>query len=680
MAGNYGVPQRGVPQRIVNIINNTPRKTMSARLVVAAFGMMWILSWAALGLFTDLAFFTDAFAWSGVASLVLVGGYFVGWPLLKFVRYLVLDGFVFPLDRLYDPISLMLFGALPCGLVAISIVQRFSLKHGAGLAIVCAALGAWACYRFFRRWSGRVLWSGVLGTGRPDPQRVPMAVSEANSVSFIDPATGARMGGFKPAAATAAAELVNALVIASPVEPAPAPFALRVGLSTGRLANLGHGAGIAPRQVVALSQEDAAQNIVIFGGIGGGKTVQMISPLLLQVLEQDAGALIFDIKGNFIKQTTTLAKRAGRSFQVVGDGGMACNLLAGLTPETASKHIKSAFLLSSKKGSDGFWIDTATELCRNGLGLLQYISGKYSLAGLYEYIFDNEAHTDVHDAVDALLAGDTLNTRDRRALTMYRSYYEGVFSRFSDEVKSGVQATAAQVLSPFRHPDLQDAFCGADDALEQVDFTDLVNKGSVLLVEIPRAKYGDGARLAYLLVKLRFMNMMDARYTASEWNQTRPVAFVCDEYQAIVDGISDPDFWDKSRESGCIGIVAMQGYTSLIHAVGDKVAAANILQNFRQRMCFATEDMETIKLAEFLFGQVDREVANRSMSASSSTNPEDGTVSTTESSSVSVNQQRKSVFGPQEFRELAGSQALAMLRIGRNNFDDVIEASPVFVD
>ena len=36
--------------------------------------------------------------------------------------------------------------------------------------------------------------------------------------------------------------------------------------------------------------------MIIFGGIGSGKTTRVINPLLKQLFEQDAGALIFDIK------------------------------------------------------------------------------------------------------------------------------------------------------------------------------------------------------------------------------------------------------------------------------------------------------------------------------------------------------------------------------------------------
>ena len=75
-------------------------------------------------------------------------------------------------------------------------------------------------------------------------------------------------------------------------------FALWIGEATGYLASLRHGAGIARKASVVLALPDAAQNILVLGGIGSGKTTRAMNPLLLQLLDQDAGGLIFNIKGN----------------------------------------------------------------------------------------------------------------------------------------------------------------------------------------------------------------------------------------------------------------------------------------------------------------------------------------------------------------------------------------------
>jgi len=175
------------------------------------------------------------------------------------------------------------------------------------------------------------------------------------------------------------------------------------------------------------------------------------------------------------------------------------------------------------------------------------------------------------------------------------------------------------VLSPFSHPDLVDAFSTGSEQGE-ADLTELINDGAVFLVNLPQTKFGkEGARYAYLLIKLRFFNMMRERRTRQDWNQDRPVAFVCDEYQAIVDPISDTDFWDKSRSTRTIGIVSMQGVASLVHALGNNRSVAEaILQNFRQRIILGLRTKPPCAISAHVLGQVDVHVTSTGYSASES--------------------------------------------------------------
>jgi type IV secretory pathway TraG/TraD family ATPase VirD4 len=454
-------------------------------------------------------------------------------------------------------------------------------------------------------------------------------------------------------------------------------FGLYLGTSSGHLGNLGHGAALKSGQIVTLPLADAAQNILIFGGIGSGKTTRAVQPLLLQLLDQDSGGLIFDIKGDFKHAVLKIAGALERRITVIGPEHTQMNLISGLNPEVAASFLKSALLLSARGNTDSFWIDTASELCKNSLGILSFFQGRYSLSNLHAYLFDAAVREGVNDEANGKLS--SLPERDSRLLKTYLSYYETIFSSFDDKVKSGVNASVAQILSPFNHPDLVDAFCTDD---RNAPLMEEVLNGTVFLVDMPLARWGLGGKVAYNFIKLRFFNVMQKRNVEPTWNKERPVFFMCDEFQEIVsanrDGLSDLNFWDKSRSSKCIGIISAQAVSSFYAAIGNHDVANTLIQNFRQKICFRTEDKTTIELLNHLLGRVEVERVSKQQSEGSSSSF--NSYSTSRNASSSVSTIEKQVLNPQIFRTLGQNQAVAVLSYGGVSADDVIETLPVFID
>ena len=464
---------------------------------------------------------------------------------------------------------------------------------------------------------------------------------------------------------------------------------LHLGTSTGMLYSRGHVGGVQQGQHVELSREDASKNVIIFGGTGGGKTSRSINPLLRQLFMQNAGALIFDIKTDFFKEVGALTNMAGRSFKVVGDGGMTLNLFRGCTPELAASYLKSCFLVQGQGSGDGaFWVDSSTEMARHCLNLLNLLRPhQYSIAGLYDIVFDNEARNAlVLEGTEKL---SEMSDRDQRLFIQSQRFFVNVWNEHDEKLRKNILGTMNAVLSPFAHPDMVDAF-SVESEQGEADMTELVNDGAVFLVNLPMTKYGrEGARFAYLLVKLRFMNMMRERRTRQDWNQDRPVAFVCDEYQAIVDPISDTDFWDKSRSTRTIGIVSMQGVASLVHALGNNKAVAEaILQNFRQRIIFRTEDEATLRHIRDVLGQVDVLMTSTGYSASESetisgVNAFGGkqmSLSSSESESENSSMQRQDLFGSNDMRSLSADYCLFIGNIGDHAVDEVLAVKPLYVN
>lgn len=463
---------------------------------------------------------------------------------------------------------------------------------------------------------------------------------------------------------------------------------LYFGQSTGMLHTRCHVGGVPQGQYVELTREDASKNIIIFGGTGGGKTSRSINPLLRQLFLQNAGALIFDIKTDFAREVQALCDMTGRTFKVVGDSGMTLNLFRGCTPELASSYLKSCFLADGQgKGDTSFWTNGATEMSRHCLTLLRLLRPEqYSIAGLYDLIFDD------NDRASLLEYGATkvgeMSDREQRFFIQSQRYIVNVWNEHDEKVMKGLKSTLDSVLGPFAHPDMIDAFSAGSEQGE-ANMTELVNDGDVFLVNLPMTKYGrEGARFAYMIIKLRFMDMMRERRTKVEWNQDRPVAFVCDEYQSIIDPISDVDFWDKSRSTRTIGIVSMQGVASLVNALGNNRSVAEaILQNFRQRIIFRTEDEATLRHIRDVLGQVDVHVTSTGTSESESESYSrggaggSGSVSNSYSASASENTgiQRQDVFGANDMRSLTADYCLYIGNVGDRAVDEVLAVKPLYI-
>lgn len=456
------------------------------------------------------------------------------------------------------------------------------------------------------------------------------------------------------------------------------PFGLWLGQSTGKLAALSHGSGIAPHTNITLPLTDAAQNILVLGAIGAGKTTRAIHPFLIQLLDQHCGGLIFDIKGDFKQAVGYFCHLTERPVTVIGPHHSRMNLLAGLTPEIAASFLKSTFMLNGGGRQDAFWVDTATELCRNSLGVLFFLPEHYSLHGLHCYLFDDEFKQQRDDELNSIRFA--LDEPRIRLLNTYLNYRERIFDNFDEKVRASVNATVAQVLAPFSHPDLVDAFCYADnDSLRM----ESVLEGTIYVVDMPLSVWGLGGKVAYNFIKLRFFNVMQQRATRTEWNQEQPVFFMCDEYQEIVscskDGLSDLNFWDKSRSSKTIGIISGQSVSSFYAAIGDRDLAHALLQNFRQKLCFKTEDQMTIDLFNRLLGRVEVAKLKQSRTEGSSSHPDKWGYSHSSSETVSIDYTEKPVLDAQVLRGLGENQAVALLSIQGKSRDDILNMQPIFL-
>jgi len=451
-------------------------------------------------------------------------------------------------------------------------------------------------------------------------------------------------------------------------------FSIYVGTSNDYLYRIGAGPRLGNIHV-ALNLADSCTNFMITGGIGSGKTVSAISPILLQLLdpansnnEQTPAGLIFDIKGDFKGCVYDLASRFGRTdITTIGaaTGQAKMNIIGGLSPDIAAAFLKSGFEQTGGSSSDSFWIDSSTDAMKAGLTILQKVD-MYTLNYLYQLIFDKKIEETVLSAAAQLASGDL-------ELTAALDYYTGVYLKNEDRTLQSIKATIGTLLSTFTSPQIVDTFCNTKAADANTLFTDIIEKGRILLLDFPLSVNGYGAKTIYVLMKLRFMNLVQTRPTNPKMNQDRPVYFICDEYQNCITKsgfVSDSNFWDKSRSAKCIGLISFQTVSSIVSALnGDRATTETILANFRQKIFFANEDPSTIDYIQKIAGKYEQV---RTTTTEGHSKQSDSFFKKTNNTGTSTTTVQSQIVGAEDIRALQQGAALGILRVNNNSFIDVL--------
>ena len=187
---------------------------------------------------------------------------------------------------------------------------------------------------------------------------------------------------------------------------------------------------------------------------------------------------------------------------------------------------------------------------------------------------------------------------------------------------------------------------------------------------MPRERFKAAASVVYLFVKERFFQAVNARAQLPAGpRKSRPLLFLCDEYQQICSA-GDAQFFDTSRALGVIGIVASQSIEAYIAAIGNEHAATALLGNFTNVVAFRSTE-RTMDYVAGKLGDVDvwKETYNTGRSDQPTILfPKAASVSAGHSASM----QRQRLLTAQTFRALAPDQAVALLTVDGAAFDDVL--------
>jgi len=383
-----------------------------------------------------------------------------------------------------------------------------------------------------------------------------------------------------------------------------------------------------------LSLRDTHTGIGAFGGIGSGKTVSLMVPMMRQFFRQlrDAddnseyakcGALILDEKGDFIDSTITEMLLAGRSLQdlVIIDPDLDLYRYNPLDPnqtadENAGKLAKVQKILGTTSGGDNaYWDQTSQMTIKYFLQLLEVYKPKHKIGldDIARFMRDDSLATVLCDKVEEIIeekkANNEISEEAYGAYTDAISSTRNAWIKLNPNTKSTLKTTITNMLGPIAStPRLQKVFCRDTN----FSFKDLPNKGKVVLFR------GSGidkstARLICVCLKIDFQTWQKRRNgsaaTAFGLNTSRTVVFICDEYQEFVTcgGEGDETFYGVSRSTRTAPVVATQSYNSLETAIKNKEQTKTLRQNIATWVFFRSTDQETCELGKFLAGQSKKE-------------------------------------------------------------------------
>ncbi len=350
--------------------------------------------------------------------------------------------------------------------------------------------------------------------------------------------------------------------------------------------------------------EDLSKNCVIFGQTGSGKTACVLNPLLDALIgsgsigQEPVAGLVLDPKGDFRGKLEVLCRRHGRSEDLLvldprhPRQSFRWNPLDSKDDELelASRLVDTMETIGMKPGENSFWADAARKFLRHAIALQRHASqGKRppSLSELGRLTNSPGAIADLAASVDP----------NDPATDPCLRFFAEEWNDLAPETRSGIAAQVTNLVDPFTVPPFDRLFQGRST----MRLGKSIDRGKILYVDMPRADREQMSRIVGTMLKLEYFREVRRRV-----DKARPTFFLCDEFQQYLTagkGRGDADFFEVSRQSHHVNIIATQNLPALLKQITERAPIDNLLGNCAIKIFLRNTDRETNKYASELFGQ-----------------------------------------------------------------------------
>ncbi len=368
-----------------------------------------------------------------------------------------------------------------------------------------------------------------------------------------------------------------------------------------------------------IPKEGLYQNILITGTIGTGKTSSAMYPFTKQLIgfkcddfKEKLGMLILDVKGNYynqVKKYTDFYKRK-KDLIVIGlNSNIRYNPLdkPNLKASVLANKLKTILTLFSPNNSESYWLDKAEQVLTECIKLCRlYNDGYVTFVELHKLITISDYYKDKIKLLREKFLSGAFSIEDIHNLYSSIEFFEKEFisldTRTSSILKSEITRITGCFVSDYS---IQKIFCPDRCELNFHGFSDVVNNGKIVVLNMNISEYRNLSKIIAAYLKLDFQSEVMTRL-AHPSSTLRSVAFISDEYHEYVTD-TDANFFAQSREAKCINIVATQSYTSLLSSINNQYTVKVIVQNLINKFWFRTDDIFTVEDAQKQIGKEEKD-------------------------------------------------------------------------
>lgn len=382
--------------------------------------------------------------------------------------------------------------------------------------------------------------------------------------------------------------------------------------------------------------EDFYKNALVLGMPGAGKTMTVLNILTERLIAAKSDKLctagvILDPKGSLFDPRggkdliTPLCERLGRANDLLilspetwaAEAGTNRSIVWNRLDTTADPVDVASSLVTAMRLAGGvvnqetFFIDSARIFIRHAFALWRAALAPEptSFQDIHRLCMESVEEPEIYPwlikGLAQLYPGEAAPPEIENAC----AYFENEWRRMPDRQRGGVQSTVTQLVDDFSSQPIAEMISGRST----MSIGDMIDGGKILYVHMPLADRERLSRLMCALVKLEYQREVLRRV-----GKTRPSFMIADEFQSVWiagENHGDGDFFERSRESRHVNVVASQNVSSFLKKTRNREEVMNFLGLCGLKILLRNNELETNKFASDLFGERSEVIVSMSESA-----------------------------------------------------------------